>query len=94
MSIALFKPLDSVVDFDPSTMSIVWGSLVQIVVEGEDGVPADWFTSAAEALDAAELAKIEKENAALQAQIADEQAKLDGRTKAARDLKAKQGDAQ
>jgi hypothetical protein len=93
MSIALFKPLESAAGEGET----VWGTLAQKVIdeaEQADHIAAGWFGSAAEALDAAELAKLEKENAALQAQIADEQAKLDGRTKAARELKAKQGDAQ
>jgi hypothetical protein len=92
MSIALFKPLESAGEGE-----VVWGVLVQTIVEEDEQaelIAAGWFASAAEALDAVELAKLEKDNAALQAQIVEEQAKLDGRTKAARDLKAKQGDAQ
>jgi hypothetical protein len=93
MSIALFKPLESA-DGEGET---VWGSVSQKVIDEAEldaHVAAGWLTSALEAVEAVELAKLEKENAALQAQIADEQAKLDGRTKAARELKAKQGDAQ
>lgn len=93
MSIALFKPLESA----NGEGIAVWGVLAQTVVdesEQDAHIAAGWFGSATEALDAAELAKLEKDNAALQAQIADEQAKLDGRSKAARELKAKQGGAQ
>jgi hypothetical protein len=89
MSIAVFKPLESALDEG----ELVWGKLKQKVVdeaEHDAHIAAGWFGSAAEALDAADLAKLESENAALSAQIADEQAKLDGRTKAARELKAKQ----
>jgi hypothetical protein len=92
MSIAVFKPLEHALDEG----ELVWGSLKQKVIdesEHDAHIFAGWFGSAGEALDAAELVKIEKENAALQAQIVEEQAKLDGRTKAARDLKAKLGEA-
>jgi hypothetical protein len=87
MSIAVFKPLE-----DAGEGEKVWGKLAQKVVdetEHDQHIASGWFASAQEALDAADLAKLEKENAALQAQIADEQVKLDGRTKAAKELKAK-----
>lgn len=88
MSIALFKPLENAAGEGEK----VWNTLAQKVVdetEHEQHIASGWFASAQEALDAADLAKLEKENAALQAQIADEQVKLDGRTKAAKELKAK-----
>lgn len=93
MSIAVFKPLEDAAGEGET----VWGKLAQKVVDDSDQeahVAAGWFASAQEALDAADLAKLEKENAALQAQIADEQVKLDGRTKAAKELKAKLGSAE
>lgn len=88
MTIALFKPLESAADEG----DLVWGKLKQKVVEEfehAEHIAAGWFGSADDALEAAELAKLERENAALQAQIVEEQAKLDGRTKAARELKSK-----
>lgn len=93
MSIAVFKPLEDAA----GEGELVWGKLRQKVVdetEHEQHIASGWFASAQEALDAADLAKLEKENAALQAQIADEQVKLDGRTKAAKELKAKLGSAE
>jgi hypothetical protein len=91
MSIAVFKPLEHALDEG----ELVWGSLKQKVVdesEHDAHIFAGWFATAGEALEAAELARLEKENAALEAQIVEEQAKLDGRTKAARELKAKLGE--
>jgi hypothetical protein len=88
MSIAIFKPLEAAGEEGET----VWGKLKQkIVSEAElaEHTAAGWVTEASEAMKAAELAKLEKENAALEAQIAAEQTKLDGRTKAAKELKAK-----
>jgi hypothetical protein len=81
MTIAVFKPGGT-----------IWGALEQKVIDMVElpaHVAEGWFDSAKDALDASDLAKMEKDNAALAIQIADEQVKLDGRTKAARDLKAK-----
>lgn len=87
MSIAIFK---SILTTDEG--ETVWDKLKQKVIDAAEA-PAHladgWFNSAAEALEAHELAVMEKENAALEAKIATEQTKLDGRTKAAKDLKSK-----
>lgn len=87
MSIALFK---SILHTDEG--EAVWGKIRQKVVDAVEApahVAEGWYESAAEALEAHELAVAEKENETLQAQITAEQAKLDGRTKAAKELKAK-----
>ena len=89
MLVALFKSLLHTTEGDT-----VWGKLKQKVVDAAEApahVAEGWCESAAEALEAHELAVAEKENEALQAQITAEQAKLDGRTKAAKELKAKLG---
>lgn len=81
MTIAVFKPGGD-----------VWGKLEQKVIDMAElpgHIAEGWFEKAGDALDAHDLAKLEAENVALEAQIAAEQVKLDGRTKAARDLKAK-----
>lgn len=83
MTIAVFKPGGE-----------VWGKLEQKVIDMAElpgHIAEGWFEKAQDALDAHDLAKLEAENVALEAQIAAEQAKLDGRTKAAKDLKAKSG---
>jgi hypothetical protein len=87
MSIALFK---SILHTDEG--ETVWGKIRQKVVDAIEApahVAEGWYESAAEALEAHELAVLETENAKLQDQITAEQAKLDGRTKAAREAKAK-----
>jgi hypothetical protein len=87
MLVALFKSLLHTAEGDT-----VWGKLKQKVVDAAEApahVAEGWYESAAEALEAHELAVLEKENETLQAQITAEQAKLDGRTKAAREAKAK-----
>jgi hypothetical protein len=81
MTIAVFKPGGT-----------IWGALEQKVIDMAElpaHVAEGWFDSAKDALDASDLAKMEMDNAAAAAMIADEQVRLDGRTKAARDLKAK-----
>lgn len=86
MTIAVFKPGGD-----------VWGKLEQKVIDMAElpgHIAEGWFEKAQDALDAHDLAKLEAENAKLAAQIADEQVKLDGRTKAARDLKAKSGNVE
>lgn len=91
MTVALFN---SVLKTDEG--DTVWGKLKQIVVEGAEAperIAQGWYKDAAEALDAHELTKLEADNAKLEASIAAEQVKLDGRTKAAKDLKAKQDPA-
>jgi hypothetical protein len=87
MLVALFKSVLHTTEGDT-----VWGKLKQKVVETAEApahVAEGWYESAAEALEAHELAVLEAENAKLEAQIAAEQTKLDGRTKAAKELKAK-----
>ncbi|TCK87349.1 hypothetical protein B0G74_7888 [Paraburkholderia sp. BL9I2N2] len=87
MLVALFKSALATTEGES-----VWGKLRQKVVETAEApahVAEGWYESAAEALEAHELAVMEAENAKLQEQIAAEQTKLDGRTKAARQLKAK-----
>lgn len=86
LMVALFKSLLHTAEGDT-----VWGKLKQKVVDAAESpahVAEGWYESAAEALEAHELAVLEKENETLQAQITAEQAKLDGRTKAAREAKA------
>lgn len=88
MTVALFK---SVLKTDEG--DTVWDKLKQVVVDAAEApahIADGWYQDAAEALEAHELAKLEADNAKLEANIAAEQAKLDGRTKAARGLKAKQ----
>lgn len=87
MSIAIFKPLEAAGEEGET----VWGKLKQKViddVELSEHKVAGWFMDANEALTAADTAQVEKENAALQAQINDAQEKLDGRTKAGKAAKA------
>lgn len=87
MSIALFKSLLHTTEGDT-----VWGKLRQKVVDAAEApahLAEGWYNDAAEALEAHELAVLEAENAKLQEQIAAEQTKLDGRTKAAKEMKAK-----
>lgn len=88
MTVALFK---SVLLADEG--DTVWDKLKQKVVDAAEApahLAEGWYTDAAEALEAHELAKLESDNAKLEANIAAEQVKLDGRTKAAKELKAKQ----
>ncbi|MEI5996817.1 hypothetical protein H3V53_06265 [Paraburkholderia bengalensis] len=78
MSIAIFKPFILAAQEGER----VWEKLVQKVVEKHevDAHVADgWHTDAATALEAANAAEVEQENAALQAQIDATKAKLDGR---------------
>lgn len=87
MTVALFKSV-----LHTTEGETVWTNLRQKVVEAAEApahIAEGWFADAKEALDAHELAKMEADNAKLEAQIAAEQVKLDGRTKAAKDLKAK-----
>lgn len=87
MTVALFK---SVLKTDEG--DTVWDKLKQKIVDAAEApahIADGWYQDAAEALEAHELAKLEADNAKLEANIAAEQAKLDGRTKAARELKAK-----
>jgi predicted RNA-binding protein len=91
MSIAIFTPIAGVIAASVEGGEKVWGKLVQKVVdeaELAEHVAAGWFTDASEAVIAADTAQTEAENAALQVQIADAQAKLDGRTKAGKAAKA------
>lgn len=89
MSVALFQSV-----LKTNEGETVWGSLKQKIVEDAE-VPehlaAGWLQSARKAIEEHELAKLETSNAALEAQIAAEQVKLDGRTAAAKALKAKSG---
>jgi hypothetical protein len=81
MTIAVFKPGGD-----------IWGKLSQKVIDMAElpgHIAEGWFEKAGDALDAHDLAQMEAENVKLEAQIVAEQAVLDGRTKAARDLKAK-----
>lgn len=90
LMVALFKSL-----LHTPEGETVWGKLKQKVVDASETpahVAEGWYESAAEALEAHELAVLEKGNETLQAQITAEQAKLDGRTKAAREAKAKAAD--
>lgn len=87
MSVALFQSV-----LKTNEGETVWGSLKQKVVEAAEApshIAEGWFASAQDALDAHDLAKMEAENAKLAEQIAAEQVKLDGRTSAAKALKAK-----
>lgn len=87
MTVALFQSV-----LKTNEGETVWGSLKQKVVDAAEApahIAEGWFESAQDALDAHELASLEAENAKLEAKIAEEQVKLDGRSKAARDLKAK-----
>ena len=87
MLVALFKSVLHTTEGDT-----VWGKLRQKVVETAEApahVAEGWYESAAEALEAHDLAVLEKENETLQAQITAEQTKLDGRTKAAKEMKAR-----
>jgi hypothetical protein len=71
MTIAIFKPIADAL----GEGEVVWGKLVQKVVdeiEHAEHIAAGWFTSAHEALEAADVKPEEK---------------VDGRTKAARDAK-------
>lgn len=84
MSIALFKSLLHTTEGDT-----VWGKLKQKVVDAAEApahLAEGWYNDAAEAH---ELAVLEAENVKLQEQITAEQTKLDGRTKAAKEMKAK-----
>lgn len=87
MSVALFQSV-----LKTNEGETVWGSLKQKIVEDAE-VPehlaAGWLQSARKAIEEHELAKLETSNAALEAQIAAEQVKLDGRTAVAKALKAK-----
>ena len=86
MSIAIFKPFILAAQEGER----VWEKLVQKVIEKDevDAHVADgWHTDAATALEAANAAEVEQGNAALQAQIDDAKAKLDGRTKAGKAAK-------
>lgn len=88
MSIAVFKPIEDVIEEGEK----VWGKLFQKVISRDELAAhkdAGWIESAADVIEAHDLAKMEAENAKLAEQIAAEQVKLDGRTKAAKDLKAK-----
>lgn len=90
MSIAVFKPIEDVIEEGEK----VWGKLFQKVISRDELAAhkdAGWIESAADAIEAHDLKKMEAENAKLQEQIAAEQVRLDGRTKAAKDLKAKSG---
>jgi hypothetical protein len=87
MTVALFQSV-----LKTNEGETVWGSLKQKVVDAAEApahIAEGWFESAQDALDAHELASLEADNAKLEAKIAEEQVKLDGRSKAARDLKAK-----
>ena len=82
MSIAIFKPFA----LAAKEGERVWEKLVQKVVEKDevDAHVADgWHTDAATALEAANAAEVEKENAALQAQIDTAKATLAKRGKKA-----------
>jgi hypothetical protein len=87
MTVALFQSM-----LKTNEGETVWGSLKQKIVEAAEApahITEGWFESAQDALDDHELTKMEGENAKLQEQIAAEQVKLDGRTSAAKALKAK-----
>lgn len=89
MSIAIFKSV-----LNATEGETVWGKLRQKIVDAAEApvhLAEGWYNSAAEALEAHELAVLEAENVKLQEQITAEQTKLDGRTKAAKELKAKLG---
>lgn len=87
MTVALFQSV-----LKTNEGETVWGSLKQKVVEAAE-VPAHvaegWLEDAKEALADHEIAEIEASNEKLAAQIQSEQLKLDGRTSAAKALKAK-----
>lgn len=91
MTVALFQSV-----LKTNEGETVWGSLKQKVVEAAE-VPAHlaegWFADAKEALADHELATTEADNERLQAQIESAQLKLDGRTSAAKALKAKNAPA-
>ena len=93
MSIALFKPLEAAAGEGEA----VWSKIAQKVIHSDDvdaHVADGWLTSALEALEMAELMLLQKANQVLSNEVAEIQGKIDGRSKAARELKAKQGDAQ
>lgn len=82
MTVAIFKPIILAVEEGER----VWDKLVQKVVEKHevDAHVADgWHTDAATALEAANAAEVEKDNAALQAQIDAAKTTLAKRTKKA-----------
>lgn len=87
MTVALFRSV-----LKTQEGETVWGSLKQKVAEAVEApahIAEGWFADAKEALADHEIATMENDNEKLAAQIESAQLKLDGRTKAAKDLKAK-----